>query len=251
MNLKGLIVVLLWISSTLAISFLALIKINLISGIFALIFFFFLSTSFIEGEDMEKTDKVFLSLFLLSLLSSIFVSWKYNSFAAFIFFIMCFIFLGILISIFGKSEKELEAQEVARKIKESGIDEIDIMSGRQFETYLAIMYRSLGYRVSKTKGSGDFGADLILRVHNKKIGVQVKRYQQNVGVRAVQEILSSMSYYDLDEGWVVTNSYFTKAAKELARKGNIKLIDRKQLISEIIQSKEIATTSKSEGDSMI
>ncbi|WP_420490768.1 topoisomerase DNA-binding C4 zinc finger domain-containing protein [Neobacillus drentensis] len=42
------------------------------------------------------------------------------------------------------------------------------------------------------------------------------------------------SYYEANEAWVVSNSYFTIAASELARKSKVKLVDRDQLIDFIL-----------------
>lgn len=78
--------------------------------------------------------------------------------------------------------------------------------------------------------TGYFGADVILKAKDKKIIVQAKRYKKNVGVKAVQEIAAAKNYYNADECWVITNSFFTKQAKTLANSNQVRLIDRKQLI---------------------
>lgn len=49
------------------------------------------------------------------------------------------------------------------QLRQSNINQIDQMNGRQFEEYLSSLYQSLGYQAEVTKGSGDFGADLILK----------------------------------------------------------------------------------------
>jgi restriction system protein len=57
----------------------------------------------------------------------------------------------------------------------------------------------MGYEVIKTKASGDFGADLILRANDKVIVVQAKRYSKKVGVKAVQEVYASLTLYKANE----------------------------------------------------
>lgn len=116
-----------------------------------------------------------------------------------------------------------------RKLKKSGILQVDKMSGREFEQYLHIMLKDK-YDVRLTPATGDFGADLILKAKDKKIIVQAKRYKKNVGVKAVQEIAAAKNYYNADECWVITNSFFTEQAKTLANSNQVRLIDRKQLI---------------------
>ena len=39
------------------------------------------------------------------------------------------------------------------------------------------------------------------------------------------DVASAVQFYSADEGWVITNSTFTKSAKELAQKTGINLID--------------------------
>lgn len=108
----------------------------------------------------------------------------------------------------------------------SEISYIDSLSGLQFEEYCVKMFNSLGYSAIKTKGSGDFGADLIL---NHSISVQCKLYKSPVGLHALQEVYSSMARYKTNSAWVITNSTFTRQAVEYAKDAKIRLIDRESL----------------------
>jgi restriction system protein len=141
-----------------------------------------------------------------------------------IFVIITLIFLAVL-----------RAKIESDKLRKSGIHEIDSMDGIQFEYYLKELFQSFGYKAQVTKSSGDFGADLILRKNERKIVVQAKRYSNNVGIKAVQEISAATKYYKAHEGWVVSNSFFTKAAVELAATVNVRLIDRNKLIDSILK----------------
>jgi restriction system protein len=118
-------------------------------------------------------------------------------------------------------------------LRNSGIKDIDSMDGIQFEYYLKELYLSKGYEVEVTSASGDYGADLLLNDGAKKVVVQAKRYSKDVGIKAVQEVIGAKSYYTAQEAWVVSNSYFTKAAKALAQKSNVLLVDRDELIDSI------------------
>ena len=107
-------------------------------------------------------------------------------------------------------------------------------SGFDFENFVADLFRNLGYTdVVVTKGSGDFGADVTGFIGGKKVAIQCKFYTGSVGIAAVQEVLSGLHYYNANTGIVVTNSYFTPAAIEMAQKANIKLVDGKELDSMI------------------
>ncbi len=109
------------------------------------------------------------------------------------------------------------------------LKKIDKMSGRSFELYLKAQFERLRYRVTLTEASNDYGADLILKKRGKKIVVQAKRYDKNVGIAAVQEVIGAVAYYDADEAMVVTNQYFTKNAYNLAKQNNVTLWTRKEL----------------------
>jgi restriction system protein len=92
------------------------------------------------------------------------------------------------------------------------------------------LFQNLGYAAEQLPTSKDFGADLILVTGDKRIAVQAKRYKGNVGNRAVQMILGAKRYYDCDEAWIVSNSFYTKAAIQMAVKTDVRLYDRNGLL---------------------
>lgn len=114
--------------------------------------------------------------------------------------------------------------------KTNNISQVDRMTGEQFEMYCKELFEKQGYKVSTTKRSGDFGADLILEKNRNKIIVQVKRFKNNVGVSAIQEVVSALPVYRGQEAWVITNSYFTSSAIQLARANNVRLLNRDDLL---------------------
>jgi len=114
--------------------------------------------------------------------------------------------------------------------KPSRIANLNELSGIEFEAWVAKLLKENGFDdVRGTSATGDQGADLIVRKDGRTIVIQAKRYQGTVGNKAVQEVISAVQYYGVDEGWVITNSTFTSAAKKLAYKSNVKLIDGKSL----------------------
>ncbi len=115
-------------------------------------------------------------------------------------------------------------------MKGSRIKDIDRMQGYQFEEYLKVLFKELGYRPIVTEKSGDYGADVVLKGGNK-IVIQAKRYgyKNNVSMDAVREVLAAMFFYKADEAWVITNSFFTKQAKVLAKACGVTLLNRYEL----------------------
>ena len=104
---------------------------------------------------------------------------------------------------------------------------MDELEGHDFEYYCADLLREHGFLdVEVTKGSGDFGADILAEKDGVSYAVQCKCYDKPIGVKAVQEAYAGRDYYDCMVGVVMTNQYFTAPAVELARKLKIMLWDR-------------------------
>ena len=104
---------------------------------------------------------------------------------------------------------------------------MDEMEGHDFEYYCADLLKANGFlEVEVTKGSGDFGADILAEKDGVTYAVQCKCYDKPIGVKAVQEVYAGRDYYDRMVGVVMTNQYFTQPAVELAKKLNIMLWDR-------------------------
>ena len=113
-------------------------------------------------------------------------------------------------------------------------EEFDLMEGRDFEHYCAELLRRRGFQeVEVTKGSGDYGIDILAEKDGVTYAVQCKRYAAPVGVKAVQEAYAGRDYYDRMVGAVLTNQYFTQPAVEAARRLKILLWDRGYLESMI------------------
>jgi len=81
-----------------------------------------------------------------------------------------------------------------------------------------------------TKGSGDFGADIIIETKNQsKIIVQCKRFKNKVNLKAVQEVIGAVGHFNADVGIVITNNTFLNSAKKLAESNDIELWDGSKL----------------------
>ena len=122
--------------------------------------------------------------------------------------------------------KKYHEQQKSKPHEEINVEEL---SGVEFEVYIAKRMRAAGFEVAGTPATGDQGADLIANKGGLKYIIQAKRYQGTVGNKAVQEVISALSFYGGDEGWVITNSTFTPSAVALAQKAHIKLIDGSDL----------------------
>jgi HJR/Mrr/RecB family endonuclease len=123
-------------------------------------------------------------------------------------------------------EKKLE---IKTKYTITESNPIDSMDGYTFESFTKYLFEKMGYMVEQTKLSADMGADLILYKDNEKTIIQIKHYADNVGVKAIQEIVAAIKYYKANKAMVLITSSFTLSAIDLAKVNNVELIDRKVL----------------------
>lgn len=173
------------------------------------------------------------------------VAWVWGKTGSMAFGIIIFFALAVLIV----SVIFYFVKQAKRKLLESGIDEVDKMSGRQFEDFLKEIFIKRGFTVKDTAVVGDYGADLILENAGSRLVVQAKRWKQNVGIKAVQEAIGSIKHYKAHNGVVITNSYFTDNAIELARSNGIELWDRDKLIELLRETKKLTSSESIKDDS--
>lgn len=106
-------------------------------------------------------------------------------------------------------------------------DDFEDMEGHDFEYYCADLLRKKGFiEVEVTRGSGDYGIDILAEKEGVTYAIQCKCYSTPVGVKAIQEAYAGRDYYDRMVGAVLTNQYFTTPATEAARKLKILMWDR-------------------------
>lgn len=120
-----------------------------------------------------------------------------------------------------------------KKLKYDMAD-IDLMSGAEFESFVTYLFNKLGYKATNTKLSGDQGIDVIATKGNTMVAIQCKCFHGSVGNHAVMEAYAGAKYYNADKCIVVTNSTFTKSARELASKNGVVLWDR-QILKEKLE----------------
>lgn len=115
------------------------------------------------------------------------------------------------------------------------VEEIDIMTGYEFEGFVGKLFSEMGFSTTVTKSSGDQGIDIIAKKNNVSFGIQAKKYTGSVGNSSVQETVAGLNHYGLKKGIVLTTSHFTKSAIQLAESNDILLWDRDKLI-ELIET---------------
>jgi hypothetical protein len=121
-------------------------------------------------------------------------------------------------------EERFRAYHIQQSSHVHTAEQVGRMTGVEFENYLMRTLKEHGCTVSGTPTTGDRGADIIAQFSGRTIVIQAKRSNTPVGNRAIQEVVAALAYYRGTEAWVMTNSTFTDAARELAQSNGVRLL---------------------------
>ncbi len=125
-----------------------------------------------------------------------------------------------------------------RHKRETRLGAVDEMEGHDFEHFCADLLSQQGFLDAEvTRGSGDYGIDVLAEKDGVTYAIQCKRYSGPVGVDAVLRAYAGRDFYDRMVGVVMTNQYFTQPAVTAAKKLRILLWDRGYL-DEMMQDNE-------------
>ena len=113
-------------------------------------------------------------------------------------------------------QKNVHKWVQVQRFRTLAMDDVDNMPGHEFEYYVAKLLEHQGYSTRVTAGSGDMGVDIIAQMGSVSYAVQCKRHRGGVSREAVSDAIAGKSYYRCGEAMVVTNSYYTHGAVELA-----------------------------------
>lgn len=116
----------------------------------------------------------------------------------------------------------MSVSEVEKEFRPS-----NLQSGLNFEKHVEKLYIGLGYSVSTTPITGDFGVDLLATSNTEKIAIQCKKYATPVGPDAVMQVYSGGAYYGCTRFSVFSVNGFTNAATEMASKLRVELFNIK------------------------
>lgn len=118
---------------------------------------------------------------------------------------------------------------VSRIITNLRLSDVDAMDGLDFEKYVANLLKQQGYSNVSLTEQYDYGVDIIATRDGIRWGIQVKRYSGLVKAEAVRQVVTGLRVYGCDRAMVITNSFFSRVAVQLADSNNCVLVDRKNL----------------------
>ncbi len=112
------------------------------------------------------------------------------------------------------------------------LEELFKINPKEFEHYVAELFRQKGYQVEVRGRSGDHGVDLELTgAGYKKAIVQCKRYRDTVGEKIIRDLYGTLLHEKVSRAFLVTTAEISDAARGWAEGKPITLIDGLTLVS--------------------
>jgi len=126
--------------------------------------------------------------------------------------------------------RRVEQEQEARRQRLRTLEQLQLLTGPEFENLIASLFIKDGYRVRQCGGSGDEGIDLVLEISATKDVVQCKRWKSDVGSPVVREFYGSMMHAFARHGFLITTAQFSESARAFVRGKPITLISGRDLI---------------------
>lgn len=128
------------------------------------------------------------------------------------------------------SKPAMKKEEAPHTYTITSVTNVDRMEGHEFEYFCAELLEKCGFEdVTVTRGSGDQGVDILAFKEDIKYAIQCKNYSTPLGNKSIQEVFAGKTFYHCHVGVVMTNSTFTKGARELADSVGVILWDKRRL----------------------
>ena len=123
--------------------------------------------------------------------------------------------------------------------------DFELMTGYDFEEYIANFFKSKGFDVQQTSYSHDGGIDLIAICNEPifcgKYIIQCKKYTDTlVGQPVIRDLYGVVMSENANKGILITTSDFTEGAQSFAKNKNLELINGK-ILAEIVSTDSVIT----------
>jgi len=124
-------------------------------------------------------------------------------------------------------EKSLE-KKTAATLKSNDVFRQEC-SPLEYEYFCGNALQKAGWNVRYTACTGDQGVDIIAIRDSTKAIFQCKKYTKPVGNKAVQEAIAGREFEKADLAAVITNTTYTKSARQLAQTSGVFLLHHDEL----------------------
>lgn len=115
---------------------------------------------------------------------------------------------------------------------EHKLSQLGSLTPEGFEEFVAELFEALAYEVDRVGGTGDDGADLMLRRHGQIAVAQCKyhRSQGVIGSPELRRFLGTIHHMHAHKGYFVTTRTFSLSAERFAADHPIELVDGPRLV---------------------
>jgi len=136
-----------------------------------------------------------------------------------------------------EGREHVERKYLQARRAEAKLAQLTALDAESFEEFVGELFEALGYDVEIVGGSGDEGADLLLRRRDGLVAVvQCKFHKGVVGSPMLQKFLGTVHHTKSHKGFFVTTSTFSLAAEKFAAENPIELIDGARLVEFVRQA---------------
>jgi restriction system protein len=145
--------------------------------------------------------------------------------------------IGELRAAVREGREQVERRYLQARRAEAKLAQLASLDAESFEEFVAELFEALGYEVEIVGGSGDEGADLLVRRRDGLCAVvQCKFHKGVVGSPLLQKFLGTVHHTKSHKGFFVTTSTFSLAAEKFAADNPIELIDGARLVEFVRQA---------------
>lgn len=129
----------------------------------------------------------------------------------------------------------------------AGLGGLGAMTEAQFESWVESLFTGLGYKLEPARGRESLGVDWILiDSYGYRTAVQIRRWRQDVGPEAIEQIVGGAVFHRCDDRLVITTASFTNEAKRLGRQTETRLWGIRELAGAMEQVRKGATVELSQ-----
>ena len=143
-----------------------------------------------------------------------------------------------------EQRRRAEQQEQEKRRQFRSLEQLQQLTGKEFEDLIASLFRKDGYAVNQCGGSGDEGIDLVLQIPTAKDVVQCKRWRSDVGSPAVREFYGSLMHAGARHGFIITTASFSQSARSFALGKPISLVSGQDIVAWINSSYSARTAAE-------
>jgi len=134
------------------------------------------------------------------------------------------------------AREEAERLRLQARRADLKLAQLQDLDAEGFEEFVAELFEALGFEVDRVGGTGDQGADLLVRRDGLRGVVQCKYHKSKkaksgvIGSPELQKFLGAIHHHASHKGFFVTTSTFSLAAERFVADHPIELIDGPRLV---------------------